>query len=107
MILIIDDDKTCADTLKMVLEHDNISDRVDTAYSVKDAISLLRANEYQAVVTDYILDDSHTCMDLGDIKSKVIIVSGWPRSDWIKERMNASAFLKKPFDLNELYDKLK
>lgn len=56
-ILIVDDDKPTADSLQKRLKKSHPGWDLQTCYSLKQADALLEASGYDAVVTDYRLDD--------------------------------------------------
>ncbi|MCR4315843.1 MAG: sigma-54 dependent transcriptional regulator [Planctomycetes bacterium] len=108
-ILVVDDDRPHAETVKDSLASD--VREVDTAFSYPSALEALKKNPYDLVITDLVLHDKEgDGMDLlVFIRSmypevEVIIITGKGSTEKAVEAMEkgAASYLSKPLDVAEL-----
>lgn len=106
-ILVVDDDKHFADSLKTELNcHFSV---VDTAYCFDEAICCLLKKSYDYILQDYALG-AHCGLDLVRRMKKVgfggrfILMTGYSSKDVVIEALNIGIFkyLEKPFGLDDL-----
>ena len=102
-ILVIDDEPTVTDGLKLYLN--DIGYRVETASSGEQGLALFRRGEYDLVVTDLALPDIEGFDVLKQVKEKdptveVIMITGYGSVDRAVEAVKAGAFyfVEKPFE---------
>ncbi len=113
-VLIVDDDTEILELMVDVLVRDGRFD-VKTASSGYDAGILTQQFRPDLIILDYMLPDvngnvvCHTIKKNPDFaNTKIIIVSGVVNQDEIKDLRGAGAedFVKKPFNISELVDKI-
>ena len=113
-ILIVDDDPEIIELMVDVLERDGRFE-ISTASSGYEAGILTHQFNPEMILLDYMLPDingNEVCRTIKRIPAfenvKVIIVSGVINESEIDDLLNAGAeeFLKKPFNISELVDKI-
>ena len=70
-LLIIEDDRTMADTLKMSLRNDYL---VDSAYSGEEGLYQLSINHYDLIILDYMLPGINGLDVIAELKKKNILI---------------------------------
>lgn len=110
-ILLIDDDKTILETLKLALEEEGYT--VDTAQNGKEAIAKSNSNFYNLAIVDWRLPDIEGTKLLGQLKETTpkmakIMLTGYPSMNNAIDAVNkhADAFLLKPVDFKVLLEKI-
>lgn len=111
-LLIIDDEPRMCDSLKALLA--NESYEIHTAYTGTDALDMLRTIEFDATLMDYVLPDIHGSQLMGKIREinpggSLIVMTGYATIDKAVDalRQGAYDFIQKPFDTDELREKIK
>ena len=106
-ILIVEDDEMILRTLEFRLKKDGY--RIEVARDGKDALSKLKSNTYNLVITDLMLPFVTGMEVLSYIKSNqpdlpVIVLSGADEEGTIMDAFNLGAddFIAKPFSPGEL-----
>jgi len=106
-ILVVDDEKSIRNTLKEILEYENYS--VDLASSGKEALELIKKNNYEIVLCDIKMPDIDGIEVLAEIMDKspdttVIMISGHGNIETAVDAIKKGAydFIEKPLDLNRL-----
>ncbi|MCK4888450.1 MAG: response regulator [Candidatus Aminicenantes bacterium] len=110
-ILIIEDEVDIGILLKEFLENNNFN--ITLAEEGKVAVELLKRKHFDLLIVDMLLPGEHG-LDIINMKrhnsiTPVIIVSGIYDENDVLHRMkdsNVKFFLKKPFDLNDLLEKV-
>lgn len=106
-ILIVDDDKDMVSLMRYIFQDEGYE--VETANSGEEAIRKLRSGRYPVLILDYDLRDK-TGFDImkymndHDLRSKVVMVSGYSRPE-VKNQayeMGISKFVAKPFEIKDL-----
>lgn len=105
-ILLVDDELAILLTLKAILEIHGFD--VETAASAKEAISKLKVNTYQMVITDMKMEHEKAGYDViraankTDYKPAVAILTAYPLlgGDWKTE--GAQSMLVKPMNTDDL-----
>lgn len=106
-ILIIDDDQTICDSLKMILEYEKY--QVDTANSALDGFEKLKSNDYKAILLDIKMPQMDGFEAISKIKEindsiSIIIISAHASLDNAVEATKRGAydFIEKPIDRDKL-----
>ncbi len=106
-ILVVDDEENLGLLLERVLRREGYV--VATASSAQRALDLLAQRNFAAAIVDIRMYPVDGVALLGEIRrrsptTRVIMVTGYPTSDSYNECMQngASAYLVKPFDLENL-----
>ncbi len=106
-ILVIDDEIEICSILDRLLSKKGYD--VKCAYSGTEAIALLKDEEFDLVLCDYVMPGVtgyHVAMFLDTLEKrpKIVIITGWGEliDTKEKEEMKVSFVTKKPFDLSEL-----
>ncbi len=101
-ILVVDDDVILGKMVKEFLS--NAGFNVKSIYGGAEAIELLRNEEFDLVLCDYIMSnvmgyDVATFLNKMEKKPKIGIITGWSEQIRTREReeMNVDFFIKKPF----------
>ncbi len=113
-ILICEDDKTCANLLRMMLEEQNFA--VDIAYTAQEARQLLRDNQYELMTLDLMLPDQNgisfikEIQQSGDKTLPIIVISAIVPVG--QQELNGNAFpvigwIEKPIHQEQLSSLLK
>ena len=107
-ILVIDDDESICETLKVIFER-NSAFRVDVANTAADAINLSKMKTYNAAFIDIKLPDMSGVELLSKLRETVprmikIMITGYASLDNAIEALNqgADAYIRKPFRPDEL-----
>jgi len=107
-ILVIDDDESICETLKVIFER-NSAFRVDVANTAADAIKLSKMKTYNAAFIDIKLPDMSGVELLSKLRETVprmikIMITGYASLDNAIEALNqgADAYIRKPFRPDEL-----
>ena len=111
-ILLVEDDRVLADSLKKYLEMNRLE--VEVAYSFSEAVDLLERKKYDVYVLDVNLGDGDGIELLEDLRhfrddTPTIFISALTDIGTITRGFNAGAedYLKKPFDPEELVVRIK
>lgn len=111
-ILIIEDEKLIADSLKKGLEQHKFS--VDTAYNGKDGYLLAQQFEYDVIILDLMLPDiqgEEICQKLrkDKINTYILMLTAKKQIDDIVSGLNYGAddYLTKPFEFSELLARIR
>ncbi len=111
-ILLVEDDRVLADSLKKYLEMNGLE--VEVAYSFSEAVDLLERKKYDVYVLDVNLGDGDGIELLEDLRhfrddTPTIFISALTDIGTITRGFNAGAedYLKKPFDPEELVVRIK
>ncbi len=106
-ILVVDDDVIIGKMVKEFLSKAGFN--VKSVYGGAEAIELLRNEEFDLVLCDYVMPgvtgyDVVRSMNVLDKRPKIGIITGWSELLRTKEKeeMNVDFFFKKPFDFSEL-----
>ncbi|MCK9556933.1 MAG: response regulator [Candidatus Cloacimonetes bacterium] len=107
-VLIIDDDLPILDSIRMGLKNcHNLL--VDVCEDPSEALSLLKNNEYQTVISDVAMPvisglDILKAVSQGNPELPVILITGYADTDMMREAIHYGVyeFLKKPFEMDEL-----
>jgi len=110
-VLIIEDDIDIGTLLKEFLEKNDFD--ITLAEDGKVAVELLKVKHFDLLIVDMLLPGEHG-LDIINMKrhnsiTPIIIVSGIYDEHEVLHRMkdpNVKNFLKKPFDLNDLLEKV-
>ena len=107
-ILVIDDDESICETLKVIFER-NSAFRVDVANTAADAIKLSKMKTYNAAFIDIKLPDMSAVELLSKLRETVprmikVMITGYASLDNAIEALNqgADAYIRKPFRPDEL-----
>ena len=110
-ILIIDDDRRMCDSLKAMLQPANYV--ITTAYSGQKALCIVDQIQFNLILMDYVLPDIPGPQLLNQIRerapdSALIVMTGHASVDKavIALRQGAYDFLQKPFEFDELKEKV-
>jgi DNA-binding NtrC family response regulator len=110
-ILLVEDDCHLLEIIHDILLDQDY--RVTKATSGEEAIELLETNGFDLVITDLIMGRTNGISVLKTVKelnqeTQVIIMTGTIDINFVIEalRLNASDYLLKPFDLNNLLDRI-
>jgi DNA-binding NtrC family response regulator len=109
-ILVIDDDESVLDVLRVMLEHDGYS--VITAQGGLEGVEIYKQENYiSLVIIDLTMPDLPGIETLKRIlkinpSQKVMMASGYDGTDSAQEsmKMGASYFMEKPFDIEKLFE---
>ncbi len=111
-ILLVEDDRILADSLKDFLEQAGYS--VELAYGYEDALEKLESKNYDAYIIDVNLGDGNGIRIIEYLKlngddTPALIISALTDVETIAEGFSAGAedYIKKPFDPEELLIRLK
>ena len=111
-VLLVEDDRVLADSLKKYLEMNGLE--VEVAYSFSEAVDLLERKKYDVYVLDVNLGDGDGIELLEDLRhfkddTPTIFISALTDIGTITRGFNAGAedYLKKPFDPEELVVRIK
>lgn len=111
-ILVIEDEKLLADSLKTGLEYHNFV--VDVAYTAKDGYDLITSYEYDIIILDLMLPDipgEELCRKIRKekVESFILMLTAKKQVDNIVEGLNCGAddYLTKPFEFSELLARLR
>jgi DNA-binding response OmpR family regulator len=111
-ILIIEDEKLIADSLKKGLEQHKVS--VDAAYNGKDGYLLAQQFEYDVIILDLMLPDiqgEEICQKLrkDKINTYILMLTAKKQIDDIVSGLNYGAddYLTKPFEFSELLARIR
>lgn len=111
-ILVVDDETSMREFLDVLLSKEGY--KVSTARNGKQALNMIRKNEYDLVLTDIRLGDITGLEVLREAKKKnvdiiVIMISAYSTTEIAVTAMNEGAydFVPKPFDNNELKHTIK
>ena len=106
-LLIIEDERKTADSLKKGLEESGYE--VDVAYDGMTGLSLARSNKYNLIVSDIVLpklNGVELCRQISTMESNVpiLLLSALDSKDDVVSGLEAGAddYLTKPFDFREL-----
>ena len=106
-ILIVDDDAEYAENLIEIL--DNAGYPNDTAYSVKEAVEKLGAQQYDIILLDFMMPDMDGISALGEFKrispnSKIIMITAFASIENAVRaiKLGASEYISKPFKIDAL-----
>jgi len=109
-ILVVDDDATVCDLLRVVLERDGYD--VTAAADGKEAIRLFRQKPVDLIITDIIMPEQEGLKTISDIRRdypnvRVIAISGggqYGLGDYLEAAtaLGADRTFSKPFDRREL-----
>lgn len=110
-VLVIDDDKIICKIITNLLDHEGFQSK--TAYSGEDALERLKNDRFLAIITDLKMGNvdgfevTRFCKQIAP-ETKVIMITGSCQEENKKTAFScgASAYLTKPFDLDELLDSL-
>ncbi len=112
-ILFVDDDKLLLTQTKIFLEREDYDFKVDTARTVDRALELLDDNEYDAVVSDYKMEEKDGLDLLEDIRKKgdkipYIMFTGKGNERVAQRALNlgANRYIRKKGDARSQYNKL-
>jgi DNA-binding NtrC family response regulator len=110
-ILIVDDEERFRNTMSRLLQIEGFETK--TAGSGSDALQELQTNQYDIVILDVRMPEMTGPQVLARIKKinseiEVIIMTGYASVDTAKEIMSLGAYdyLLKPYDTNELLEKI-
>ena len=111
-LLIIDDEKKTADTLKKGLEENGYS--ADVAYDGLEGLSLLQKNDYEIIISDVIMPNLNGIELSKQIRKispeiPILLLSALDAKDSIVSGFDAGVddYLTKPFDFRELLARLR
>ena len=106
-VLVVDDDTMTRAQLKKTIKDFNMDIVCMTASSMEEALTLLRAYDFDLLIADYYLLDDHTGLELWEEASvefpelEGIIISSMGRRDFYALTQNAEAqplYCQKPID---------
>src|SRR5262245_47324490 len=108
-VLVTDDDKTCRDSIRKVLEREGYS--VESAADVQGALEALRAWHFDLIVCDYRMPGQTGIDLLQELKRRrseipFLMVSAWAdaATEARARELGASDLLTKPIRRSELVD---
>jgi two-component system response regulator HydG len=108
-VLVVDDEAIVVNSIRKILSRKGFS--VQEAFTCKDALAMVFANDYDLVLLDMRLTDGNGIEVLQKIKAKrpdlrVVIVTGYASTDTAVEAIQkgASDYMPKPFTPDELYN---
>ena len=110
-VLVVDDEKLIVKGIKFALEQEDM--QVDTAYDGEEALSLMRATEYDLVLLDVMLprlDGLEVCQQAREFTSVPIIMVTAKGQDMDKImglEFGADDYITKPFNIIELKARIK
>lgn len=107
-VLVVDDEAVVVNSIRKILSRKGFS--VQEAFTCKDALAQVFANDYDLVLLDMRLTDGNGIEVLQKIKARkpqlrVVIVTGYASTDTAVEAIQkgASDYMPKPFTPDELY----
>lgn len=108
-ILLIDDDKIVSEVVRKLLKNKNIE--TDIASNADEALDLCLKNEYDIIMLDIVLPDIKGLDLLQKLKelqpdTRIIVCSGYPDTELESKDYNIDYYLKKPFEVPELFQAL-
>jgi DNA-binding response OmpR family regulator len=105
-LLVIEDDKSMAYSLRDILEKEYC---VDLAFTGKDGVYNATVNDYDLVIIDYLLPDANgieVMRQIRELESGILIIflTGCDAADRMVEALDNGAddYMSKPFDSREL-----
>ena len=108
-VLVVDDEAVVVNSIRKILSRKGFS--VQEAFTCKDALAQVFANDFDLVLLDMRLTDGNGIEVLQKIKAKkpqlrVVIVTGYASTDTAVEAIQkgASDYMPKPFTPDELYN---
>lgn len=108
-VLVVDDEPIVVNSIRKILSRKGFS--VQEAFTCKDALAAVFANDYDLVLLDMRLTDGNGIDVLQKIKARkpqlrVVIVTGYASTDTAVEAIQkgASDYMPKPFTPDELYN---
>lgn len=110
-ILVIEDEKDLSDFLKSGLEAESFA--VDISKDGEEGLRMAKVNEYDLIVTDYIMpkmDGKEFCEKIRETKNVPIImlsVKNEPKTKSEILDLGADDYLSKPFSFEELLSRIK
>ena len=110
-VLVVDDEKLIVKGIKFALEQEDM--QVDAAYDGEDALSLMRATEYDLVLLDVMLprlDGLEVCQQAREFTNVPIIMVTAKGQDMDKImglEFGADDYITKPFNIIELKARIK
>jgi len=110
-VLVVDDEKLIVKGIKFALEQEDM--HVDAAYDGEEALSLIRANEYDLVLLDVMLprlDGLEVCQQAREFTAVPIIMVTAKGQDMDKImglEFGADDYITKPFNIIELKARIK
>lgn len=106
-ILIVDNEKTFLDSLRIIVKKFDDEFEVYTAYSAKEAMELMSSSDIDLLITDIYMPDRDGLELIKEVRRKnsspkIIAISGDTRYLKVAKSFGASYSLEKPFELDEL-----
>lgn len=112
-ILFVDDNKLLRTQTKINLENSDYDFEIDTASNVDEALDLIKEKKYDAIISDYMMEDRNGLDFLKAIRKKneeipFIMFTGKGDETVAQEALNLGAdrYIKKEGDALSQYDKL-
>ncbi len=111
-ILVVDDNPKICALIKTFGER-KFDYGIDSAYSIRDALRLLKEEKYELITLDITLKDEDGLQEIDKVKEHfsgpVLFVTGIDDVNSIVEGFNKGAddYITKPFDLTELFVRIK
>lgn len=108
-VLIVDDDETVSGVIQKLLETRGVQSEI--ANSGSKALELCSQKYYDVIILDMMLPDVkgldliHKLEELQP-NSNIIVCSGYPDGDLDSKQCKISCYLKKPFEIPELFEVL-
>ena len=104
-VLLVEDEEAVRDSLAMAME--NAGYEVSCAASGSEAKALIKARQFDVIVTDIVMDEGEGVETLKAVQESkldtpVIAISGYPTYLRSIKTLGAAATLKKPFEIQEL-----
>jgi DNA-binding response OmpR family regulator len=109
-IIILDDDEDIGNVLKMMLEFKGYNvtllDRVDKAYKE------ISGNQFQLLILDMLIAGENGCDLCRDLKNSefanlpILMFSALPEGRKLAKEAGADDFIFKPFQMNEMLEKV-
>ncbi|MBL4703745.1 MAG: response regulator [Flavobacteriales bacterium] len=106
LVLVVDDEIDIVEIWQEVIE--DLGHKVLTAYNGNDAVSLLKAHQFDLIITDMNMPGSDGMVILKHVanaerKPKIIVSSGFSEYEKLVSKFDIDKFMLKPFQLeNEI-----
>lgn len=107
-ILLVEDDKDIAQVMTLILRNDG--HRIKVAPDIKTAIRLFDKEQPELILLDYLLPDGPIEKFVTHTRERsfvpIILVTAATNGEAVAETLQISQLIKKPFDIEELLNKV-
>ncbi|MBI2590453.1 MAG: response regulator [Candidatus Blackburnbacteria bacterium] len=110
-VLLVDDDEGIQEAIKALLEHEGF--QILIAATEREAVKLIKHKSPEIILMDFLLGSSNGASVAQKLKGNkktqhipIIIMSAHHEAKLSAEKCGADDFLAKPFDIDELLEKI-